>query len=145
VMSARSQIGRPRNQAARALAAPVPAGSADAKTRQSCKIRELGEALVAAGFHTLGRQSNALGLSRSTTWTVLRGDHKNSGLSATIINRMLCTPQLPPRVRATLVEYIKEKGAGSYGHSTIQRQRFAARLAAPRVRAVRRLLPAQPQ
>jgi hypothetical protein len=30
-----------------------------------------------------------LGLSRSTTWTILHGRHKNYGLSASVIKRML--------------------------------------------------------
>jgi DNA invertase Pin-like site-specific DNA recombinase len=55
------------------------------KARQSAKIRELREALVASGFLTLDEQSKALGLSRSTTWTILKGNHKASGLSAAII------------------------------------------------------------
>src|SRR3954447_13224242 len=58
--------------------------SAEAKARQSSKIKELRDELVSAGFNTLDRQAGALGLSRSTAWTVLRGHHKNSGLSATI-------------------------------------------------------------
>jgi len=102
---------------------------ADIKARQAAKIRELGEALATAGFRTLDRQANALGLSRSTTWTVLRASHKNSGLSAAIINRMLRAPQLPPPVRVKIFEYIKAKTTGSYGHSKTQRQLFAERLA----------------
>jgi hypothetical protein len=103
------------------------------KARQSSKIRELGDALVATGFLTLDQQANALGLSRSTTWTVLKASHKNSGLSAAIINRMLKAPQLPPLVRGRLLEYIDEKTAGSYGHSRMQRQRFTALLSVERI------------
>ena len=46
------------------------------RTLQAFKIRELGEALVAAGYVTLGEQADALGLCRSTTWTILRGTHR---------------------------------------------------------------------
>jgi predicted DNA-binding transcriptional regulator AlpA len=75
---------------------------ADMKARQSAKIRELREALVASGFLTLDEQSKVLGLSRSTTWTILKGNHKASGLSAAIIDRMLAAPRLPPaRARQT--------------------------------------------
>jgi hypothetical protein len=66
------------------------------KARQAAKIRELGYALVDSGFMTLDEQSKALGLARSTTWTILRASHKGSGLSAAIIKRMLLSPQLPP-------------------------------------------------
>jgi hypothetical protein len=98
------------------------------KERQSHKIREMREALVAAGLRSLDEQAKVLGLSRSTAWSVLRGNHKSSGLSVTIINRMLAAPQLPPRVRARIEEYVEEKAAGLYGHSEMQRIRFTARL-----------------
>jgi adenine-specific DNA methylase len=101
---------------------------ADMKARQSSKIRELGDALTALGFLTLDQQAMALGLARSTTWTLLNANHKGSGLSATVINRMLTAPQLPPLVRATILKYIDEKAAGLYGHSKLQLRRFSARL-----------------
>jgi hypothetical protein len=98
------------------------------KTRQASKIRELGDALITSGFVTLDQQARALGLCRSTTWTILKGNHKTSGLSASVINRMLAAPQLPPLVRLKILEYIEEKAAGLYGHGKTQLRRFAARL-----------------
>jgi hypothetical protein len=112
---------------------------ADFKARQASKIKELGDALVAAGFCTLDRQASALGLSRSTTWTVLRAHHKHSGLSATIIKQMLQAPQLPPLVRTKIVEYINEKTSGLYGHREIQRRKFANRLALEHIGDPRKL------
>jgi hypothetical protein len=70
------------------------------KARQSAKIRELKQVLVNGGIATLDEQAKALALSRSTTWTILKGIHKGSGLSATIINRILASRQLPAPVRA---------------------------------------------
>jgi hypothetical protein len=102
---------------------------ADVKGRQASKIRKLGEALVDAGYASLDAQAQLLGLSRSTTWTILRGNHKSSGLSARIVHRILSAPQLPPRVRAEIFEYIEAKATGLYGHSRPQRQRFVSRLA----------------
>jgi hypothetical protein len=75
------------------------------KARQTAKIRELRQALVDSGFFTLDEQSKALGLARSTTWTILRASHKGSGLSAGIIKRMLLSRQLPPRARRKILEY----------------------------------------
>jgi hypothetical protein len=98
------------------------------KDRQTRKIRQIREGLIAEGFRTLDEQAKVLGISRSTTWTVLRGEHKSSGLSVTIINRMLAARRLPPSVRAILVEYIEEKAAGLYGHNKMQRSRFTRRL-----------------
>ena len=98
---------------------------------QSSKIRELKDVLVASGYVALDEQADALGLCRSTAWTIIRGAHKNSGLSVSVINRMLACPRLPAPVRAKLVEYVCEKLAGRYGHSPAQLRRFADRLALP--------------
>jgi len=100
----------------------------DAKERQSSKIKELSDALVAAGFLSLDEQATALGLSRSTTWTILRAKHKNYGLSGALIDRILKRPGLDGRVRAKLVEYVQEKVSGFYGHNKTQLRRFTERL-----------------
>jgi hypothetical protein len=101
---------------------------AEMKARQSAKIRELGQALIDAGLRTLDEQAGALGLWRSTAWTILKTRHKSSGLSAAIIERMLGSSKLPARARALLVEYVEEKSFGLYGGSRRQQQRFAVRL-----------------
>jgi hypothetical protein len=101
---------------------------AEMKARQAAKIREVGHALVDAGFLTLDEQSKALGLARSTTWTILRASHKGSGLSAAIIKRMLLSPQLPPLARRKILEYTTDKLAGVYGGSQTQRRRFFERM-----------------
>ena len=101
------------------------------KKQQASKIREIGEALVAAGFRALDEQAEALGLSRSTTWTILKGNHKNSGLSAATINRILAAPHLPPIVRAKIHEYIEEKIVGLYGDSKTRLRKFTATLHPP--------------
>jgi hypothetical protein len=98
------------------------------KARQSCKIRELGDALITAGFRTLDEQAKALGLGRSTTWTVLKGNHKASGLSTSIINRMLMSPQLPQCARTKIVEYVHERASGLHGHNQKQLRKFVGRL-----------------
>ena len=100
----------------------------DLKARQAAKMREIGEALVAAGYDNLDDQAAALGLSRSTTWTILRGAHKG-GLSAATLNRMLSAPDLHSLVRRKVLEYIAEKSAGRYGSPQNCLQRFNQRLA----------------
>jgi hypothetical protein len=107
------------------------------KTRQSSKIRELAEAVESAGFLTLDEQAKALGLSRSTAWTIRKAIHKASGLSASIINRMLAAPHLPPLARTKILEYVEEKAAGLYGGSRSQRHKFAARLSIEELPAYR--------
>ena len=98
----------------------------DHKARQATRIKELGAALAASGLVALDEQARALGLSRSTAWAVLKANHKASGLTVPTINRMLSSPELPPRARATLLTYIEEKLAGLYGHNKEQLSRFAA-------------------
>src|SRR6266487_6034524 len=106
---------------------PLPL-TARIKALQSSKIREVAEAVKSAGFLTLDEQAKALGLSRSTAWTIRKASHKASGLSASIINRMLAAPDLPPLARSKILEYVEEKAAGLYGGSRSQRRKFAARL-----------------
>ena len=69
-------IRRRAERSSQASGTPV---IAEMKARQASKIRELGHVLVDVGFLTLDEQSKALGLARSTTWTILRASHKGSG------------------------------------------------------------------
>src|SRR5262249_16012458 len=101
----------------------------DTKQRQASKIKELADMLVKEGFVSLDEQADALGLSRSTMWTILKAKHKNYGLSAALINRVLRKPDLNPRVRAKIIEYVREKATGSYGHNSTQSRRFVRLLA----------------
>lgn len=110
------------------------------KDRQASKIKELANELVAAGFVSLDDQASALGLSRSTTWTILKGKHKNYGLSAALIKRVLHKHDLDAGVRLKIIEYIREKATGSYGHNATQLRRFTRQLAASTVPLPRDLL-----
>ena len=101
-------------------------GNKDHKARQAIRIKEIGAALAADGFVTVDEQARALGLSRSSAWAVLKADHKASGLTVPTINRMLSSPELPPRARVAILTYIEEKLAGLYGHNKKQSRRFAA-------------------
>ena len=98
------------------------------KARQSAKIRQLAEAAKLIGLQTLDEQAEAFGIPRSTAWTIRNGGHKASGLSVSIIDRMLSAPKLPPSVRTTLLEYIAEKTSGLYGGNERQQRLFCVRL-----------------
>jgi hypothetical protein len=102
----------------------------DIKERQSIKIRSIGRTLIEAGFKTLDDQARVLRLPRSTAWTMLKSTHKASGLTAATINRMLNSPTLPLVTRAKIIEYIKEKTEGFYGHSAAQLRKFNAHIVA---------------
>jgi hypothetical protein len=104
---------------------PTSNSSTEAKSRQASKIRELKAALIHAGFLALDEQAKALGLNRSTAWNIISGNHKTSGLSASIIIRMLFAPNLPPLARRRLLEYIQGKASGAYGHNPKQLRRFS--------------------
>ena len=102
--------------------------SGSARKQQRLKIEEITRTLAECGFVTLDKQAYVLGLSRSTAWTIIRGTHKTSGLSATTINRMLATGRLPLRVRLKVLEYIAEKMSGAYGDRKHCLKAFASRI-----------------
>src|SRR5262249_61176900 len=85
------------------------APTARMKARQSSKIRELVEAVKSAGVLTLDEQAKALGLPRSTAWTIRKASHKASRLFASIINRMLDAPEFPPLSRTKILAERQEK------------------------------------
>ena len=99
--------------------------STSGRMQQRLKIEEIGSTLAEYGLVALDEQAYVLGLSRSTAWTVIRGMHKTSGLSAMTINRMLATGRLPPRVRLKLLEYMAEKVSGTYGDREFRLKAFA--------------------
>src|SRR5262249_4406736 len=103
-------------------------------SRQAANILELVKPHIVSGVMTRYQQSEALGLARSTPWTILRAGHKGSGLSAAVINRMLLSPELPPLARRKILEYTTDKLAGVYGGSPTQRRRFFARLSIKQAR-----------
>src|SRR5262245_41421171 len=100
------------------------------KARQCAKIAELREALIASGFDSLGPQAAVLGLSRSSTWMILNRNHKATGLSSSVINRIMRSTRLPLAARAKLEEYVQERLMGKYGHAPKCLQRFRSRLLA---------------
>jgi hypothetical protein len=111
------------------------------KARQSAKIREVAEALASEGIVTLDAQAEALGLCRSTTWTIVKSSHKSTGLSATVISRILAAQQLSPLVRSKVLEYVEEKVVGRYGHSEKLRRKFVTLLLAKRLEKTRQVEP----
>ena len=91
-MSVVNGVVRVRADGRRRLGPPTQTILADAKWRQANKINEIKAALIDAGRAALDEQAKALGLRRSTTWAILTGTHKASGISAGIVIRMLSAP-----------------------------------------------------
>jgi hypothetical protein len=101
---------------------------ANMKARQVAKIGELRESLVGEGFDTFSNQATVLGLGRSTAWSVLRADYKQSGVTAGVIKRMLAYPNLPVRARHVLEQYVHETLLGTYGHNPVRLKSFRKQL-----------------
>jgi len=73
------------------------------------KIQDISDALTSSGYLSLDAQAQALGVCRSTTWTIVRATHKINRLSAKITRQMLSNPNLPPAVRLVVEQYEFER------------------------------------
>src|SRR6516225_8333943 len=98
-----------------------------AKERQAAKLADIRKALVAAGYDTTAKQAAVLGVGRATAWVVLNRD-KRAGPSASVIKRILSSPNIPPAVRRKVEEYIQEKISGLYRHCESATRAFSSRM-----------------
>ena len=73
-------------------------------------LQQISEALIACGFTKLDEQAKALGIRRSTAWTIVKTKHKLDRLSTKTTDRMLANPELPPSVRTIIYRYLAERG-----------------------------------
>ena len=82
-----------------------------AAPRSSCAIgiEQISKALIASGFLTLDAQAKALGVHRSTAWTIIKTKHKLGRLSAKTTQSILANPETPPAVRAVIEKYLIER------------------------------------
>jgi hypothetical protein len=70
------------NQVQRSKAlAEGQAAVSTARHNYAVGIHHIGQALVASGYTSLDEQAKALGLNRSTTWTIVKAKHKLGRLS----------------------------------------------------------------
>jgi hypothetical protein len=77
--------------------------------RRTTPIQQVADALVAAGYTSLDAQAKALGLNRSTAWTIIKTKHKLGRLNANTTKRILANPDTPPSVRAVIQKYLVER------------------------------------
>ena len=73
------------------------------------ELGRISEALISSGYTSLDRQAKALGLHRTTTWTIIKNKHKLGRLSSKTIERIIANPETPPLVRSAIQDYIAEK------------------------------------
>jgi hypothetical protein len=83
-------------------------------TQQAVCTREniteaIAHALRSAGYTSLDRQAKALGLHRSTAWTIVANQHKAGRLSKKTVTRILENPETPHAVRVVVQRYLSEQ------------------------------------
>jgi hypothetical protein len=83
--------------------------SLGAHRKYTTKIQHIADTLVAAGYTSLNKQAQALGIHRSTAWTIIKKKHKLGRLNTNTTNRMLANPELPPPGRAVIQQYLAER------------------------------------
>jgi hypothetical protein len=77
-------------------------------------LQQISEALIASGYRSLDEQAKALGIHRSTAWTIIKTKHKLGRLSAKTTSRILANPETPPTVRAVVLRYLTERGESRF-------------------------------
>src|SRR5689334_12674294 len=70
--------------------------------------RPVAEALIAPGYTSLDEQAKALGLNRSTTWTIVKNKHKLGYLNSKTTQRILANPTTPQSVRSIIQQYLAQ-------------------------------------
>jgi hypothetical protein len=70
--------------------------------RRKIPIQLVAEALVKAGYTSLDAQAKALGLHRSTTWTIMKTKHKLGHLNNKTVRCILANPDTPVSVRVVI-------------------------------------------
>ena len=81
----------------------------DGRREYAVRLQDISEALIADGYTSLDAQAKALGVHRSTAWTIMKTKHKLDRLSFKTTNCMLASPVLPPSVRTVVLRYITER------------------------------------
>ena len=83
----------------------------------SIELARISEALISSGYTSLDEQAKALGIGRSTAWTITKNKHKLGRLSAKTIDRILNNPETPPSVRAIVQQYASARAITGYKKS----------------------------
>ena len=83
--------------------------SGNGSRHYTVKLHHISEALIASGYTTLDDQAKALGINRSTAWTIIKTKHKLGRLSTKTTERILANPATPASVRALVQRYLAER------------------------------------
>src|SRR5262245_37736990 len=77
--------------------------------RYTVGLRQISDALIACGYTKLDEQAKALGVSRSTAWTIVKTKHKLDRLNKKTTTRILANPETPLSVRSVIQQYLTER------------------------------------
>ena len=90
-------------------------------------LQRISEALIASGYTSLDEQAKALGINRSTAWTIIKTKHKLGRLSTKTTKRILSNPNTPSPVRAVVLRYSLGFRVGYGVRERVSRKRRAER------------------
>src|SRR5262249_31914293 len=76
--------------------------------RRAAPLQQIAEALVEAGHKSLDAQAKALGVHRSTAWTIIKTKHKVGRLNTKTARRILANPHTPLSVRLLIQQYLAD-------------------------------------
>jgi hypothetical protein len=91
----------------------------------SIELERISEALISSGCTSLDEQAKALGLCRSTVWTITKSKHKLGRLSAKTINRILENPKTPKSVRTLVEQYKSQRLVVAHGKAKQRLKRLS--------------------
>jgi predicted transcriptional regulator len=80
-----------------------------ARDRKGTVELQIADALIKSGCTNLNQQAKALGVRRSTAWTIVKGKHKLGRLNTRTTERILANPDTPPAVRDVVRQYLNQK------------------------------------
>ena len=83
--------------------------SSNASHTYAVELHDISNALIASGYTRLDEQAKALGLNRSTAWTIVKSKHKLGRLHTKTITRILANPDTPATVRTVMRQYMAER------------------------------------
>jgi len=83
--------------------------SSDKTPLYAIELERISQALISSGYTSLDEQAKALGVHRSTAWTIINSKHKVGRLSAKTIDRILSNPQTPLPVRMVIQQYVDKR------------------------------------
>src|SRR5262249_37202384 len=78
-------------------------------TPYSLTLHSISDALILSGLTSLDEQAKALGIGRSTAWTIVRNKHKLGRLSRKTVRRILANQGTPQLVRTIVQQYVDER------------------------------------